>query len=172
MKIKSEHSILETERFFLREFRIDDAEMMYQLNLNPKVILYTGDVAFKNVAEAKHFLEYYADYSKYGYGRWAVIKKDTMQFIGWCGLKYNATDGETDIGFRFLEEEWNKGYATECARACIDYGFKYLKLKRIIGRAMKDNIGSIKVLENIGLVFERESDFDVSNRGVFYVVTL
>lgn len=74
--------------------------------------------------------------------------------------------------FIFLEEEWNEGYATECARACIDYGFKHLRLKRIIGRAMKDNIGSIKVLENIGLVFEREFDFYASNRGVFYVVAL
>ena len=55
-------------------------------------------------------------------------------------------ENKTDIGFRFFETEWNKGYATQSATACVQYGFKKLKLKRIVGRAMKENIGSIKVL--------------------------
>lgn len=56
-------------------------------------------------------------------------------------------ENETDIGFRFFEEEWNKGYATESATACVQYGFKNLKLKLIVGRAMKENIGSMKSLK-------------------------
>ena len=75
---------------------------------------------------------------------------------------------QTDIGFRFFEEHWNKGFATESAKACIDYGFENLNLKTIIGRAISENIASIKVLEKIGLKFEREFDFDKSNKGVIY----
>ena len=146
--------ILETNRLVLREFILDDAEKFYQLNLNPNVIKYTGNAAFASINEAKLFLENYSDYKLNGFGRWAVINKSTNEFIGWCGLKFNELENETDIGFRFFEEEWNKGYATESATACLDYGFKTLKLNRIIGRAMKENTASIKVLEKIGLVYE------------------
>lgn len=147
--------ILETSRLILRELDSKDAKNFYDLNSNPNVIKYTGNSAFKNVEEAKEFLENYTDYKFNGYGRWAVILKTTDKFIGWCGLKFDELENETDIGFRFFEEEWNKGYATESAIACIHYGFEKLKLKRIIGRAMKENVGSIKVLEKIGLEYEK-----------------
>lgn len=149
--------ILETSRLILRELDSKDAKNFYDLNSNPNVIKYTGNSAFKNVEEAKEFLENYTDYKFNGYGRWAVILKTTDKFIGWCGLKFDELENETDIGFRFFEEEWNKGYATESAIACIHYGFEKLKLKRIIGRAMKENVGSIKVLEKIGLEYEKNA---------------
>ncbi|WP_040282396.1 GNAT family N-acetyltransferase [Psychroserpens damuponensis] len=151
--------ILETNRLILRELHINDAQHFYNLNLNQNVIKYTGNSAFKNIQEAKEFLENYQDYKLNGYGRWAVIQKETNEFIGWCGLKFGEIENETDIGFRFFEKEWNKGFATESAKACINYGFKHLNLKRIIGRAMKENFGSIKVLEKIGMAYERDTIF-------------
>lgn len=161
--------ILETNRLFLRELNSDDAENFYLLNQNPNVIKYTGNSAFKNMDEAKEFLENYQDYKLNGYGRWAVINKENNRFIGWCGLKLDTKKGETDIGFRFFEEEWNKGYATESAKACLNYGFKKLKLKRIIGRAMKENIGSIKVLEKIGLKYERDTEFEEKDAVIYKI---
>lgn len=152
--------ILTTERLILRELNPNDALDFYNLNLNPNVIKYTGNTAFKNVEEARDFLENYKDYILNGYGRWAVIHKASNEFLGWCGLKFDEMENETDIGFRFFEEEWGKGYATEAAHGCIQYGFNTLKLKRIIGRAMKANKASIKVLEKIGLVYERDVEFD------------
>ncbi|WP_159799413.1 GNAT family N-acetyltransferase [Flavobacterium sp. MK4S-17] len=152
--------ILETNRLILRELNPNDAKSFYDLNSNPNVIKYTGNSAFKNVGEAREFLESYQVYRLNGYGRWAVIEKTTNKFIGWCGLKFDEMENETDIGFRFFEEEWNKGYATESAVACVRYGFENLKLKCIIGRAMKENIGSIKVLEKIGLKYEKDIEFD------------
>lgn len=163
-------TILETPRLFLRELGPDDAEQFYQLNLNPNVIKYTGNAAFKDVEEALHFLENYQDYKQNGYGRWAVIDKSSNDFLGWCGLKYDKDLDETDIGFRFFEQHWNKGYATESAKACLEYGFEKLNLKTIIGRAMEENIASIKVLEKIGLAFERAFDFDAHNKGVIYKI--
>ena len=161
--------IIETDRLLLREFILDDAEKFYQLNLNPNVIKYTGNAAFKNIEEAKSFLENYKDYQLNGYGRWAVINKNNNEFIGWCGLKYNELENETDIGFRFFEEEWNKGYATESAAACLKYGFDVLKLNRIIGRAMKENTASIKVVEKIGLVYETDCVFE-NKEAVIYKI--
>lgn len=148
--------IAETPRLFLRELQPTDAQSFYALNANPNVIRYTGNAAFATVEEAKEFLENYSDYQLNGYGRWAVILKDSGQFIGWCGLKYNGDTQQTDIGFRFFEEEWGKGYATESAEACLRIGFDQLGLACIIGRAMKANIASICVLEKLGLTYEQD----------------
>lgn len=161
--------ILETNRLLLREFDISDAESFYELNLNPNVIKYTGNSAFKGIDEAKAFLENYSDYQRNGFGRWAVVDKSTKTFFGWCGLKYDEKLDETDIGFRFFEHFWNQGFATESAKACIDYGFKELNLKIIVGRAMKENTASIKVLEKIGLQYEKGFDFD-GQEGVIYTI--
>lgn len=151
--------ILETERLILREFDIKDASNFYKLNLNPNVIRYPGEEAFSSVENAERFLANYTAYQDYGYGRWAVIKKQTGEYLGWCGLKLDK--GKTDLGFRFFEEHWGKGYAKESAQACLDYGFQKLGLKEIIGRAMKENIASIRVLEKI--VMKYDSDLDCAD---------
>jgi RimJ/RimL family protein N-acetyltransferase len=161
--------ILETERLILRELNPNDDMDFYELNLNPKVLIYTGDKAFKSIEEARIFLENYCEYRVNGYGRWAVINKSTGKFIVWCGLKYGEIGNETDIGFRFFEKDWNKGFATESALGCLNYGFQKLALNRIIARAMKKNIASIKVLEKIGLEYEKDVDFE-GHRGVIYKI--
>lgn len=159
--------ICSTIRTYLREFTLDDAPFMYQLNSNPEVLKYTGDKAFENEAAARTFLENYDQYRKYGLGRWALIDKTTHQFMGWCGLKYNPISNEYDIGFRLFQTYWNKGYASEAAQACLDWGFKRPDIQVILGRAMADNIGSIKVLEKIGLQYYKAFDFD-GQAGVIY----
>lgn len=159
--------ILETQRTYLRELTIADAESFYRLNLDKEVLQYTGDVAFESINHAKTFLENYDQYKTYGIGRWAVIHKDTNEFLGWCGLKFTLEDNEYDIGFRFFKKYWNQGYAIETAKACIDYGLNTLQIKSIVGRAMKANIASVKVLEKIGLHYERDFDFE-GNLGVVY----
>ncbi len=161
--------IAETERLLLRELCSDDADGFFRLNQNPNVIRYTGDSAFTHVEEARDFLENYKDYEKNGCGRWAVINKSDLTFLGWCGLKYHEETGETDLGFRFFEEYWNKGYASESAAACLNYGFEQLNLQKIIGRAMAENTASIRILQKMGMTFTREFDFD-GNTGVIYTI--
>ena len=158
---------IETERTILRRLTIDDAEEFYALNLDKEVLKYTGDQPFENIQTSKDFLTNYDQYEKYGVGRLAVIEKTTSKFIGWCGLKYNPDKDEYDIGFRFFINYWNKGFATETAKGCLDYGFKDLGIKRIVGRAMKENFSSIKVLEKIEMTFKETFDFDGHN-GVIY----
>jgi hypothetical protein len=151
---------IETERTILRRLTSDDAEDFYALNLDKEVLKYTGDQPFEDIQTAKEFLTNYDQYEKYGVGRLAVIENATSKFIGWCGLKYNPDKDEYDIGFRFFRDYWNKGFATETAKRCIDFGFKELGITRIVGRAMKENIASIKVLEKIEMIFKETFDFD------------
>lgn len=161
--------ILETERLYLRRMTIEDAENTYLLNLDREVVKYTGDNPFETIERAKKFLANYDHYRKYDFGRWAVINKTNNKFLGWCGLKYTQELNEYDIGFRFLKKEWNKGYATESAKACVELGFEKYKMNEIIGRAMKENISSIKVLEKIGLTYFKTFDFD-GQEGLIYKI--
>ncbi|MCE3229649.1 MAG: GCN5-related N-acetyltransferase, partial [Bacteroidetes bacterium] len=148
--------ITETKRLMLREITTNDAEQAYLLNLDPEVIRYTGDEAFKTIDEARSFLEKYDSYKKYGYGRWGVIDKSNNEFLGWCGLKYSPESNEHDIGFRFFKKHWNKGYATEAALACLDLGFNKFNMPFIVGRAAKENTASIHVLKKIGLTYLKD----------------
>ncbi len=144
--------IIETERLILRNFSLDDAQNLYDLNLDPDVLKYTGDRTFDSVNSARTFLKNYIDYKENGYGRWAVIKKDTDRFIGWCGLKFNE-ENLIDVGFRIFRKEWNKGYATESAKASIQYGFETLQLNEIIARVSAQNKSSLRVIEKLKMVF-------------------
>jgi [ribosomal protein S5]-alanine N-acetyltransferase len=159
--------ILETSRCYLRELNVSDAEDFFNLNLDPDVLKYTGDVPFNHINDTKSFLQKYDQYELYGYGRWAVINKKDDTFLGWCGLKYSPDIDEVDIGFRFFKKFWNKGYATEVAKACLDYGFNQFNFNKIVGRAMEDNIASVKVLENIGMKYVRKFNF-LQNEGVLF----
>jgi RimJ/RimL family protein N-acetyltransferase len=167
--MKSEAVIIETERLFLREITTNDAESAYLLNLDPEVIKYTGDKSFDSVKDARHFLANYGHYKKHGFGRWGVINKLDNEFLGWCGLKYSVDKDEHDIGFRFFKKYWDRGYATESAKACIDFGFNKLNMTSIVGRAMRENTASIRVLEKIGLTFYKSFDFDGQD-GVIYKI--
>lgn len=154
--------IIETNRIILREFTLEDIDAVFEFGSNKIVNEYTGDVSLKNKTEAKNIIEniYFKDYKKYGYGRWATVYKPTNKIIGFAGLKFLPEFNETDIGFRFLPEYWNKGIATEVSKEIIKYGFKHLNLKRIIGIADPKNIGSCKVLEKIGLTFYKSDFYD------------
>lgn len=161
--------IIETPRLLLKKLTIENSEDMYLLNQDSEVLKYTGDSPFLDIEAAHTFLENYDQYEKYGVGRYAVILKSDNSFIGWCGLKYTQDKNEYDIGFRFFKRYWNNGFATEAAKACINYGFEHLKLTSIVGRAMKQNVASIIVLQKSGLEYYTDFDFD-GNEGVIYKI--
>lgn len=153
--------IIETPRLLLRKKVVEDAPFFFELNSDPLVTQYTGDGAFKNIQEAEEIVKYViGQYEKNGYGRWLVAEKENGAPLGWCGLKYHDDTQETDLGYRFMQKYWGKGYATEAALACMDYGFKVLKLNRIYGQAMKENVNSINVLKKVGMTYLREDLYE------------
>ena len=160
--------IIETDRLLLRTFTVDDAVLIYDLNLDPEVTRYTGDPV-RDIDHAKEILEQVIlpQYVLYNHGRWAVHVKPALEFIGWCGLKCRPETcltgrqgNEIDLGYRFLKPSWGKGYATEAAYACLKYGFEKLDLQRIVGRAMPENTASLKVLKKCGMICLGEEEVD------------
>ncbi len=154
--------IIETPRTILRQFTLEDVEAVYAFNSNLEVQKYTGDELVANLDRAREIITQvsFKDYETHGYGRWAVVHKADQKVIGFAGLKFLPEISETDIGYRFLPEYWGKGIASEVSFPIIDYGFKELKLERIIGIAMEENIGSWKVLEKIGLNLYKYDEYD------------
>lgn len=149
--------LFETERLILRRFLPTDAKDMYELNLDPEVVKYTGDDSFGSVEEALKFIENYDAYKRFGFGRWTVIRKSDHAYLGWCGLKLNEHN-DIDIGYRFKKQFWGNGYAFESANACIKYGFNTLDLSRIIGRTATANHASLRILQKIGMSFWKNDD--------------
>ncbi|NNC83559.1 MAG: GNAT family N-acetyltransferase [Flavobacteriales bacterium] len=154
-------SIIETERLLLREITLDDTAVMFRLNSHPEVQKYTGEPLVQSMEEMEEAIrKRTADYKKYGYGRWATILKEGMHFTGWAGLAYLPEFDEIDLGYRFFPEYWGKGIATEASQAILNYGFETLQLDRIIAIAMKENTASIRVMEKVGMEFEKFAPYD------------
>lgn len=153
--------VIETERLILRTFTEDDGLLIYELNKDPDVTQYTGDPV-QDIEHACQILKQVIlpQYALYNHGRWAVHVKSDFEFIGWCGLKARPERNEIDLGYRFMKSAWGKGFATEAAFACLQYGFEKLNLPRIVGRAMPQNIASLKVLEKCGMKYIGEEVVD------------
>jgi len=149
-----------TERLYFRKFIVQDGIHFLEMNNDPDVIKYTGDGPFDSLEAAIIFLKNYQDYKNNNMGRWAVCLKETDEFLGWCGLKYHPEENMVEVGYRFYKKNWNKGYATESAKASIDYGFKELKLKEIFAHTHIENIDSQKVIEKCGMNFVKQFNYD------------
>jgi len=149
---------LETERLIIRPFTEADIEPSYEMNLDEEVSRYTGDggVVSREEIERRIKENVFGDYQKHGYGRMAVELKGGEKFIGFSGLKYYEELDEVELGFRFFTRHWGKGFATESGRACVEYGFDQLKLKRIVALILPENAGSIRVVEKLGFRYEKE----------------
>ena len=164
-------NVLKTPRLDLRKFETDDAEFFFNMNSDPEVLRYTGDVNFESVAAARQFIEKYDHYSKHGYGRWTVVLRQTGETIGFCGLKNHPDEGYIDLGYRFLQKHWGQGYASEAAQACVYYGLHHLGLNEIVGRTAEENKASIRVLEKSGMKFWKYAPCEGIENSVFYKIT-
>jgi ribosomal-protein-alanine N-acetyltransferase len=161
---------LDTERLLMRPFHIEDAHLLVKLNSDPDVTRYTGEGAYESLEEAEAFINGYDQYDQYQMGRLNIFIKATGEYVGWCGLKYIPATGVIDLGYRLVKKHWGKGYATESAKASLDYGFKVLGLEKIIGKAMVENTPSINVFKKLGLTYSH-SDECGHHPGVVYVIT-
>ena len=149
--------IIETERLLLREIKVDDAEFILQLLNEPGWIQNIGDRGVRTIDDAQRYIaeKFIPSYERFGFGFYLVELKDSGASAGICGLIKRDSLEDIDIGFAFLERFWSKGYAFESAAAVMDHARNTLHLKRIAAIVSPDNHGSIKVLEKLGLRFER-----------------
>jgi RimJ/RimL family protein N-acetyltransferase len=150
-------NVLETERLILRKLSLDDAGFILELLNDPSFLRYIGDKNVRNLEDARQYLLKgpLESYERLGYGLYLVALKSTGVPIGICGLIKRDTLEAVDIGFAFLPEFRTKGYGFESAAAVKEHGLKELDLGRLLAITNPDNTGSIRVLEKIGLRFDR-----------------
>jgi len=147
---------LETNRLIMRPFEERDAEGLFLLDSNPEVMKYVGGVVSTKIEQSQQMIEFIQkQYKENGVGRLAVIEKSTNTLIGWSGLKYltseiNGMKNVYELGYRFLPEYWGKGYATETARAALNYAFNEIKTDVVYAMAVTENTGSNRVLQKLG----------------------
>lgn len=136
---------------------LDDAGFIVELLNDPSFLRFIGDKGVRTAEDARRYIRTGAmdSYERHGFGLWLVELKGSQIPIGICGLLKRDTLSDVDIGFAFLPPYRSKGYASESAAAVMDYGRTVLGLRRIVAITNDDNTGSHRVLEKIGMRFDR-----------------
>ncbi|MDX1391185.1 MAG: GNAT family N-acetyltransferase [Rheinheimera sp.] len=149
--------IAETPRLRIRHLTAADAAFTCKLLNDPSFINNIADRGVRSELDAMHYLAEgpIKSYQQHGYGLFMVENNQNRTPMGFCGLLYRDTLQETDIGFAFLPECWGNGYAYEAAAAIMHFGYQKLQLKRIVGLTRAGNTASIKILNRLGLRFEK-----------------
>jgi [ribosomal protein S5]-alanine N-acetyltransferase len=148
---------METERLIVRPLTEEDAEFILELLNEPSFIQNIGDRNVRTIDDARSYIMNgpIASYDKNDFGLDLVVLKETGESIGMCGLIRRKGLEDVDIGYALLPKFWSKGYALEAAQATKAYARDVIGLKRIVAITDPANEGSIRVLEKIGLRFER-----------------
>jgi RimJ/RimL family protein N-acetyltransferase len=150
-------TVLTTERLTLRRLSPADAEFIVELLNDPAFLQFVGDKAVRTADDACQYIldGPMASYERNGFGLWLVALKESDLPIGLCGLLKREFLPDVDIGFAFLPDYRSRGYALESASAVLQYGRTEFGLKRIVAITDPENAGSIRVLQKIGMRFER-----------------
>ena len=161
--------VIETPRLLLRHLELHDAEFILELVNDPDWLRYIGDKKVKTVEEAHHYIARgpRALYERLGFGLYLVELRSSGEALGICGLIKRDTLDDVDIGYAFLPRYRANGYASEAAMATLEFARRNLGLKRIVAITSPDNESSARLLERIGMRFERTlklaADDDVVN---------
>jgi len=149
--------ILSTPRLRLRHLSVQDAAFILEL-LNEKPYLENiGDRGVRNLADAEAYITNgpIASYQEFGFGLYAVERKEPAKLIGICGLLKREYLDDVDLGFALLQRFWGQGYAQEAAETMMHHARVKLGLRRIVATAKPHNRDSEKLLKKIGFRFER-----------------
>lgn len=161
-------SPIETDRLILRPMTEEDAEFILELVNDPSFIQNIGDRKVRTLEDARAYITNgpVESYRKNGFGLYLVESKETGESMGMCGLIRRNTLNDVDIGYAFLPRYWSRGYAIESALAIKRQARDVIGLKRLVAVVDPQNLGSIRLLEKLGMKFERmvrlaEDDIDL-----------
>lgn len=160
---------IETDRLYIRELQPEDAEGMYEMEADPEVHRYLGNDPAKSVQKCIDAIAFIrSQYEQFGIGRWAVLKKENDEFLGWTGFKFiegpiNKHSKFHDFGYRFKSACWRQGFASESGLAALRYGLDVLGLKDVYAMTHEENIGSRKTLEKLGFTYVESFPYDGPN---------
>lgn len=153
--------MIRTERLLLRRWRDADREPFAAMNADPAVVEHLqGPMSREGSDDFIDRIEQHWD--EHGWGLWAVEVPEVAPFIGYVGLwpADYVEPGMVEVGWRLAREHWGHGYATEAARAALEYGFTDVGLAEIVSFTVPQNERSWRVMERIGLARDPGGDFD------------
>jgi [ribosomal protein S5]-alanine N-acetyltransferase len=170
--LTTEMITLETLRLTLRPFRSEDLDALVNLMANSDFMRFSSGIRTRE--QTAEFLEKVIGWERDGLpSQFAVVDRATVEItgcgdaiparttlLGYCGFFHHPeVPNEIEIGYRLHPDYWNRGIATEAARAVRDHGFRDLELPRVISLIHPENIASRCVAKKVGLRFERNTVF-------------
>jgi RimJ/RimL family protein N-acetyltransferase len=148
--------VLETPRLLLREFTPADVDALESVLGDPVAMQYYP-APFSRAEIEEWVRRNRARYRDCGFGLWAMLLKDSGELIGDCGCALQEVEGrnEIEVGYHVRRDLWGYGYATEAARACMEYAFTQLGAERVISMVRPENLSSCRVAEKSGMKREK-----------------
>ena len=159
---------IETPRLQLRQFKPDDAKDLHRIYSHPDSLKYMSNEKPLLWEQTRSVIDAFTEHwKKHNFGVWAIVYKKNQKLIGHCGLKFLANTTEIQIGYLLFKSYWGRGLGTEAASAVLKYGFDIAHLEKIVAIAKPENIASRRVMEKIGMKYEKEAYF-YDNDVVYY----
>lgn len=149
---------IETARLHLRHFTPGDLDDLYPIFSDPDVLTYmkTGEPASR--AETERALSsIIKHWEQHGFGRWAVVDKETGKLIGYGGLR--NLEGTPELVYLLARAYWGKGLATEIARASLKWGFEERHFERIVAVTRPNHAASRRIMEKVGMIYEKDARY-------------
>ena len=156
---------LETPRLLLRRWQEADRAPFAEMNADP-VVMHYFEAPFTREQSDEAFDRYLAAFDRAGFSFFATIVRDTGDFAGTIGLQImrdvvpNLPQPAVEIGWRLARTAQGKGFATEGARAIVDFAFNELCLSEVVAITAIPNQASRRVMEKLGMTHRPELDFD------------
>lgn len=163
-----------TPRLILRSVRLSDFEASHQLFSDPDVMRFSLNGTYSEQKTTQFISNCIKQTEKNRPSLLAVIDKETELLIGYCGFYMQKINGveEVELGYRLLKAQWGKGLATEAASAMKEHAFQQMGLTRLISIIDKNNIGSVRVAEKLGLKPEKELLYDKRIQVTIYAINV
>ena len=155
--------VLETPRLILWPWRDGDLDAFEDINADPRVLTYLPG-ALTRLQTTEWIERIQVHFAAHGFGLWAVEVRGGAPCIGYVGLTRTTFAAPftpaVEIGWRLAAAHWNRGYATEGARAAVAFGFASAGLREIVSFTVPENLASRRVMEKLGMTHDPADDFD------------
>jgi RimJ/RimL family protein N-acetyltransferase len=155
--------VIITERLRMRGWSDADLGEFARMNADPRVMEFMPARLTSEESDALA-ARICGHWTSHGFGLWAIEVRDGARFIGFVGLAVPRFDAKftpcVEVGWRLAAGHWGRGYATEAARAALEFGFEQLRLPEIVSFTTVANARSRRVMDRIGMRHDRADDFD------------
>ena len=155
---------LRTSQLVLRPWRDEDIADFAEMSADPVVMEYLLPLSERGLSADTWVARKRAHWDEHGFGQWVVELPGEASFIGVVGLETVSYDAHftpaVEVAWRLVRAYWGRGYATEAAKAALDYGFGEVGLGEIVALTVPANQRSRRVMERLGMTRSPQDDFD------------